>query len=65
MRLLGSFLLDETIWWREYVSPLEERIRERKDDDLFESELKEIEQYRLDPGSFRSVYYVLQNGDGI
>ncbi len=61
MELLGSFPLDEEVWGREYVDPLEERIRKIGDDALFEIELREIEAYRLDPGSFRSIYYVLRN----
>ncbi len=64
MELLGSFPLDEEIWGREYVAPLEERISTIGDDALFEIELKEIEAYRLDPGSFRSIYYVLKKESG-
>lgn len=60
MRILGSFPLDEVIWGREYVAPLEEQIKRIGDDLLFEVELKEIEAYRLDPSSFRSNYYVLK-----
>ena len=64
LALVGSFVLDERVWLREYVAPLEERVRAARDDALFDNELKEIEQYRLDPGSFRSVYYVLHKESG-
>ncbi|MBN2077855.1 MAG: class I SAM-dependent methyltransferase, partial [Spirochaetes bacterium] len=64
MRILGSFPLDETIWGREYVAPLEEKTGRMKDKALFEVELREIEMYRLDPRSFRSIYYVIKKGSG-
>lgn len=59
--LVDSFLLDEKIWWEEYFDCLEKEIRNRGEDELFARELREIETYRNDPLSCRSIYYILQN----
>ena len=60
LELLGSFTLDENIWWNGYFSCLEKKISGFDDKSPFEKDLEEIEACRRNPESCRSVYYVLQ-----
>jgi ubiquinone/menaquinone biosynthesis C-methylase UbiE len=57
--LADSFILDETVWWEEYYGCLEREIEKRGEDELFKRELREIEMYREDPSSCKSIYYIL------
>lgn len=60
--LTGSVLLDEKVWWTDYYEPLEQVISSSGQDSGkldFKSDLKEIDLYKLDPLSFRSIYYVV------
>ncbi|HPS58623.1 MAG TPA: class I SAM-dependent methyltransferase [Spirochaetota bacterium] len=59
--LLGSFTLDENIWWNEYFACLEKRIHALEDKSQFKKDLEEIEACRRDPESCRSVYYILRS----
>lgn len=61
LRLLDTFVLDENVWWNDYYSCLEERIKAFKRNDLFKNEIDEIAGYRENPLEFRSVFYILQN----
>ncbi len=61
--LVGTVFLDESVWWNDYYRQLEEGINLREIEQrkvLFKSELNEIEYYRKDPSSFRSIYYVVK-----
>ena len=60
--LIGSLLLDEKVWWNDYYGPLEREISSSEihhRENVFKSDLKEIELYKLDPSPFRSVYYIV------
>lgn len=67
-KLVYSFILDEKIWWDQYVSCLEKRIKsfekdienDAKSNTLFQQLKSEIKMYKQDPMSFRSIYYVLK-----
>ena len=61
--IVGTVILDESVWWNDYYKQLEEGIEslaviQRKD--LFKAELNEIELYKKDPSPFRSIYYVVR-----
>ena len=66
--LLFSFVLDEKVWWDDYYVCLEKAIEEfdaaraggRETPDPFVAERSEIDDYRRDPGRFRSVFYIIQ-----
>jgi ubiquinone/menaquinone biosynthesis C-methylase UbiE len=61
--LIGSLYLDENAWWDCYYRQLATEINEFKDEQtkaLFKTDLKEIEYYKVDPTSFRSIYYVVK-----
>jgi ubiquinone/menaquinone biosynthesis C-methylase UbiE len=60
--LIGSFVLDEQVWWNEYYHCLEmhlQNLGEDAESGRFNDDRREIEQYRERPGLFRSIYYVL------
>lgn len=62
-KLIGSFFLDEGVWWNDYYKRLENEISAinvRRTRDLFKSDLEEIELYKKDAASFRSMYYIVQ-----
>jgi cyclopropane fatty-acyl-phospholipid synthase-like methyltransferase len=62
-RLINAWYLDESIWWNEYYSCLNKRIKEIKNtelSDLFKRDISEIEYYKTDPTQFRSIYYLVQ-----
>jgi hypothetical protein len=60
--------LNEKIWWDEYYGCLEKKIKDcekeitdaKNGDELFRREKYEIEMYKKDPLSCRSIYYVLK-----
>ena len=61
--LVGTVFLDESVWWNDYYKQLEEEIESLdviQKNDLFKAELNEIELYKKDPSSFRSIYYVVR-----
>ena len=61
--LAGTLFLDESVWWNDYYKQLEEGIESLdviQKKDLFKAELNEIEFYKKDPSSFRSIYYVVR-----
>lgn len=60
--LAGTVYLDESVWWSEYYRQLEAEINSmdsKQVKDLFKSELNELDYYRKDPISFRSIYYII------
>jgi cyclopropane fatty-acyl-phospholipid synthase-like methyltransferase len=62
--LINNWYLNETIWWNDYYSSLNNRIKEIKDPELsslFKSDISEIAYYNTDPTQFRSIYYLVQN----
>ena len=66
--LLGYFSLPEEVWWIEYYGPLEKRIQELRikySDDakalkLLDKKQNEIEMFKKNPKSYRSVFFVMQ-----
>jgi len=61
--LVGTVYLDENVWWNNYYKQLETEISSMKSKqlkDLFISDLNEIEYYRKDSSSFRSIYYIIK-----
>lgn len=60
LRLIDSFILDETIWWDEYFACLERSIREAGGDAVFVEERREIAEFKNHPARNRSIYYILQ-----
>jgi SAM-dependent methyltransferase len=63
LTLTGSFLLDEQVWWKEYYQCLESHLQGLDQNIVskeFGNELREMAQYRKNPGLFRSVYYILK-----
>lgn len=58
--LLDSFVLNNDVWWNEYFYPLEKKIEESKEQEIFKKEIKEIDEYRNNPELFQSIYYVLK-----
>ncbi len=62
LKTLGSFSLNEDVWWNEYYDCLEKRIRKINNNRLFEKEINEINAYKNNSQNFKSIYYVLQGG---
>lgn len=61
--LAGTVFLDERVWWNNYYSQLEAAINSveiKQREELFRSDLKEIEYYSMDPTPFRSIYYIVK-----
>jgi len=66
--LIGSFMLDEDIWWAEYFAPLEKLISEteaRYTDEAkvlqgLQQALWEIEVFKKDPKRNSSVYFIMK-----
>jgi len=61
--LKDYFILDEKVWYEEYVKCLEEKIKffgHEKNTELFINEMNEIQMFKEKPEIFRSVYYVLR-----
>jgi cyclopropane fatty-acyl-phospholipid synthase-like methyltransferase len=59
--LVASFKLDKNIWWNEYYSCLEKKIDEIGNNSLFHKEINEINEYKINPEKFESIFYVLKN----
>ena len=62
-RIVDTFFLDENVWWNDYYRQLESDIKAIENDqlrELFSVDLEEIEYYKINPVSFRSVYYVVE-----
>lgn len=62
-RIIDSFSLDEKTWWNDYYQQLETEINKKENisiKHLFDSELKEIANFKEDPSLFKSVYYIIE-----
>ena len=67
-KLLGHFLISEGIWWAEYFRPLEKRINDVRKKYINESralleldnEQQEIDMFKKNPKSNRSIFYIMQ-----
>ncbi len=59
--LLGRIELSPEVWRKEYYACLEKAVRERRDEDPFEQELREIRDIKENPGQFQSVFYILKS----
>jgi cyclopropane fatty-acyl-phospholipid synthase-like methyltransferase len=60
-KIIDTLYLDENIWWNYYYRQLESKIsaiESHRTRNLFKSDLKEIEGYKMDPSPFRSMYYI-------
>jgi cyclopropane fatty-acyl-phospholipid synthase-like methyltransferase len=61
--LIGTVLLDDTVWWNHYYKKLEIEISNLniwREKQLYESDIKEIELYKLNPSQFQSIYYIIR-----
>lgn len=61
--LTGTIFLDETVWWNDYYRQLETEINSPSTfrmKHFFDSEIKEIESYKLNPALFKSLYYIVK-----
>jgi trans-aconitate methyltransferase len=61
--LVGTVLLDDTVWWNHYYKKLEIEISNLdiwREKQLYESDIKEIELYKLNPSQFQSIYYIIR-----
>jgi ubiquinone/menaquinone biosynthesis C-methylase UbiE len=60
--VVNSIYLDENVWWNDYYKGLASEINKvnPKIRSLFKSDIKEIENYKLDPSAFRSMYYIIE-----
>jgi len=61
--LTGTIFLDETVWWNDYYRQLEMDINSPatfRMKHFFDSEIKEIESYKLNPALFKSLYYIVK-----
>lgn len=61
--LINSFVLDETVWWKDFYKPMEQQLESFSEGILtgqFQREQDEIRQYHLQPELFRSIYYILK-----
>lgn len=63
LKLLSSFILDEDVWWNDYYFCLEKSIKNKDDELLFEKEINEIIEFKKNPKSCRSIYYILKKLD--
>jgi cyclopropane fatty-acyl-phospholipid synthase-like methyltransferase len=62
-KIIDILYLDENVWWNDYYRQLESEISAIDSDQtkvLFTSDLKEIENYKMDSSSFRSIYYIIE-----
>lgn len=59
LNLLNTFELSEDVWWNEYYSCLEKLIDKTKDS-VFNKEICEINEFKKDPESSRSIYYIAE-----
>jgi len=61
-KIVSSYLLDETIWWKYFYNQLDNEINKPENahlKSLFINEINEIEQYKRNPSLFKSIYYVV------
>ena len=61
-KIVSSFVLDETIWWRDFYDQLDIEINTIGNfhlRNLFINEIKELDQYKKNPSLFKSIYYVV------
>jgi len=57
-----DFWLDEKIWWNNYYMQLEIKITSIENNqtkELFKSDIKEINSYKMDSTPFKSIYYIV------
>ena len=62
-KVVYTLYLDEYVWWNDYYKQLEFEINSVTSEEtrnLFESDLKEIDYYKLDSSTFRSIYYIVE-----
>jgi cyclopropane fatty-acyl-phospholipid synthase-like methyltransferase len=62
-KIVDTLFLDEKVWWNDYYRQLESEIKAIESEtlrELFSSDLEEIKYYRINPGSFKSVYYIVE-----
>lgn len=68
--LISHFIMDENIWWREYYSLLEIKLNEMRQkymgerdiEKSLESDQREIDGYKVNPGRYRSVFLIMKKG---
>jgi cyclopropane fatty-acyl-phospholipid synthase-like methyltransferase len=65
LHLVDSFYIDEESWWKNYLAPLEEGIRDFENrnperPDVLKQEKSEIAMYKRDVSMFRSAYYIIR-----
>ena len=60
LTLLNTIDLSPRVWGEYYIC-LESNIHEAGNNKLFETELREIEEYKRNPENFKSIYYILKN----
>jgi len=66
--LIESFILDNGVWWNEYYAPLAEKLKEIRQqypgnkvvNVVLQSDQAEVDGYALQPGRYRSVFYIMQ-----
>ena len=61
--VLDSFILDETIWWDDYYGCLEKAVASLSEtvvDEDVRQAVAEIQEYKKNPGEFRSIFYILE-----
>lgn len=61
-KIVNSFVLDETIWWKDFYGQLELEINTMENAhlrSLFSNEINEIDQFKKNPSLFKSIYYVV------
>jgi cyclopropane fatty-acyl-phospholipid synthase-like methyltransferase len=61
-RIIDKIFLNEQVWWDDYYKPLEAEIEATDNTyyrNFFETDMKEIEDYKFDPTPFRSIYYII------
>jgi cyclopropane fatty-acyl-phospholipid synthase-like methyltransferase len=59
---IDTLLLDETIWWNDYYKQLENEINKINNLEIkerFESDMAEINYYKMNPSLFKSIYYII------
>lgn len=62
-KVIYTLSLNENVWWNDYYKQLEfaiNTINREQIRNLFDSDLKEIELFKLDSSAFRSTYYIVE-----
>lgn len=70
--IVSHFRLPDDVWWIDYFEPLEKRLEELResyaDDPVFlktlDKEQREVDMYKRDPGSCRSVFIIMRRSTG-